>query len=238
MPLCRRPSRSWTDFWAPTRLLEPSSEGHTAPLRAAAKLEGRVSSLSLYARQTRHGYSSFRSFSADQRGSVASSCSWGLSLRLSPQIGQRPAQSARQRIRVGRARMVASWAQRPMSSSSSADVGAAQFRVVGPGLVDLTRLDVEVEPRRFEAAHAGPLEVDREVEAEGEAVAGARDVEPHRRRPGLGLVGLAGQLEGFQRDRHFQPLALAVGQREARQVDDRHRCLRHVTHLRWVGDLR
>ena len=95
------------------------------------------------------------------------------------------------------------------------DVGAAQFRVVGPGLVDLARLDLEVERRRLEAAHARSLEVDREVEPEGEAVAGAGDLEPHGRRPGLGLVGLAGQLEGLQRDRHFQPLALAVGQREA-----------------------
>ena len=33
---------------------------------------------------------------------------------------------------------------------------------------------------------------------------------------GAGLVGLAGQLEGLERDRDLQPLALAVGQREAR----------------------
>ena len=51
------------------------------------------------------------------------SCSWSAgsaSLRVSPQTGQRPAQSGRQRKRVGRASKVASWAQRPMSSSSSA----------------------------------------------------------------------------------------------------------------------
>src|SRR6185369_6979977 len=69
------------------------------------------------------------------------------------------------------------------------DVGAAQFRIVGPGLVDLARLDLEVELPRLEAAHARALQMDRKVEAEGEAVAGPGDVEPHSRRPGLGLVG-------------------------------------------------
>ena len=96
------------------------------------------------------------------------------------------------------------------------DVGAAQFGIVGPGLVDLARLDLEIECRRLEAAHAGAFEVDREVEPEGEAVAGTGDLEPDLRRPGLGLVGLGGQLEGFQRHRRLQSLALAVGEREAR----------------------
>src|SRR6476469_5623935 len=68
------------------------------------------------------------------------------------------------------------------------DVWAAQFRIVGPGLVDLPRLDVEVEAGRLEAAHARAFEVDREGDLEGEAVAGAGDVEPHRRRPGFGPV--------------------------------------------------
>ena len=67
--------------------------------------------------------SSFSSLQlAAQRGSGALSCSWSAgsaSLSDSPQTGQRPAQSGRQRMRVGRARIAASWAQRPRSSSSS-----------------------------------------------------------------------------------------------------------------------
>ena len=65
---------------------------------------------------------SFRSSSFAQRGSRPLSCSWSAgsaSLRDSPQTGQRPAQSGRQRSWVGRARTAASWAQRPRSSSSS-----------------------------------------------------------------------------------------------------------------------
>ena len=107
------------------------------------------------------------------------------------------------------------------------DVGAAQLLVLGRGLVDLAGLDLEVERARLEAAHAGALEVDRELEAEGEAAAGPGDLEPHGRRGGVGEVGLAAQLEGLELDRELDSLALAVGQREAREVDDRRARLGH-----------
>ena len=52
------------------------------------------------------------------------------------------------------------------------DVGAAQFRVVGPAWSTSRASTSRSSARRLEAAHAGAFEVDREVEAEGEAVAG------------------------------------------------------------------
>ena len=163
---------------------------------------------------------------ADPAGSVASSCSCGV-------VVEGLAADRAEAGAVGAAEDAGGEGEHGRVVGPAADVelvvvdvGAAQFRVVGPGLVDLARLDLEVERRRLEAAHARSLEVDREVEAEGEAAAGARDLEPHRRRPGLGDVGLAAQLERLQRDRQLEPLALAVGQREAGEVDDRLRRLR------------
>ena len=41
----------------------------------------------------------------------------------------------------------------------------------------------------------------------------------------VGAVGLAAELEGLERDRQLEPLALAVGEREAREIDDRRRRL-------------
>ena len=86
-------------------------------------LAWRVKSPSTWARCYQAPISSnLRSFSAAQRGSVGCSCSWApgaASFRDSPQTGQRPRQSGRQRIVVGIASIVASWAQRLMSSSSS-----------------------------------------------------------------------------------------------------------------------
>ena len=38
--------------------------------------------------------------------------------------------------------------------------------------------------------------------------------------PRVGEVGLAAELEGLERDRQLEPLALAVGEREAGEVDD------------------
>src|SRR6478672_5208243 len=59
-------------------------------------------------------------------------------------------------------------------------VGAAQLLVVGRGLVDLAPFDLEVQFAWLEAAHAGPLQVYGEAEAEGVAAAGPRDLEPDR----------------------------------------------------------
>src|ERR1700760_2113906 len=49
------------------------------------------------------------------------------------------------------------------------DIGAGQLEGVGARLVDLAGLDLDVEGGGLEATHAGALDVDREIELEGEA---------------------------------------------------------------------
>src|SRR5262249_22092976 len=96
-----------------------------------------------------------------------------------------------------------------------ADVGAAQLLVLGPGLVDLAGVDLDVELGRLQAAHAGPLQVDREAQAEGVAVAVAGGVEADGRALRVGDVGLAAELEGVEADRQVKPFAVPVREREA-----------------------
>ena len=108
------------------RLAGRDEEQRRRRARRAAAVAGAASPLNALRAECSEGrrprYSSFRSSEPPSGGPLPLSCSWSAgsaSLRDSPQTGQRPAQSGRQRIRVGRARTAASWAQRPRSSSSS-----------------------------------------------------------------------------------------------------------------------
>src|SRR5262249_27732182 len=101
-----------------------------------------------------------------------------------------------------------------------ADVGAAQLGVLGAALVDLARLDLEVERGGLETAHAGPLDVDRKSQFEGEAAGVAGGLEADLRLGGVGEVGLTAEVERGELDRQLDPSSLAGGEVEAGEVDD------------------
>ena len=103
----------------------------------------------------------------------------GASLSDTPQTGQSPAQSARQRSCAGSASASASCAQALSVEDAVVDVGAAQLLVVGARLVDLARVDRDLD-RSVGPRQRTQVAGERGLEAQPQRVAGARarDVEP------------------------------------------------------------
>ncbi len=146
---------------------------------------------------------------------------WVASLRDSPQTGQRPgalgpAEEADRSGKNGRIVPPAADIQLVVDH-----VGAAQLVVIGFVLVDLAGVDLELLAGGVEAAHARPLEPQREAEPKRVAAAWPREVEAGIDRALARQVGLPGQLHRVELDRDVQPPALAMGEREACQVNDR-----------------
>ena len=112
------------------------------------------------------------------------------------------------------------------------DVRAAQLLVVGVGLVDLAGVHLGLHRSLFEAAHARPLDAHRETQPECVAIAGSRDVDPRLQLATLRDVGLTAQLERVEVDREVQAGALAMGERQSCEVDDRGWRLCHCELLR------
>ena len=108
-------------------------------------------------------------------------------------------------------------------------VGAAQLLVVGRRLVDLARLDLEVERRRLEAAHAGPSRWTGKLRWKAKPPAWREISSRTCGAGGLGDVGLAAELEGLQLDRQLEPFAFAGAEREAGEVDDGFRGSGHTS---------
>ena len=122
--------------------------------------------------------SCFNCWSAAQRGSTSSSsCTCGSWFRSRPQSGHRPAQSGRQRIFSGSARMSASRAQADRSSRSSIRYGVVSSSVSGLVAWYSRSWRRLVDDGVREAAHARPVQADGEPELEDEAGGGAGDGE-------------------------------------------------------------
>src|SRR5688500_12776344 len=97
------------------------------------------------------------------------------------------------------------------------------------GLRHLAGLDLELRPRRLEAAHARALEGGGEAQAQRPAAAGgAGDVQSRRHQRRGDRVRLAAVVKVADRDMQVEPAALAGAEAERRELEGVG-ALRHLT---------